>query len=255
MRVLLVEDDTLLGSAVRDQIAADGHGVDWAKRLGEAADSLQVAAYDLILLDLMLPDGRGLDFLRARRLSNTRSRRRGRRHRIRNRLVDRLNKLSLVEGLQKMDGPGIGYTFPEGLPADEDMRDETDSENAADSLDSGALVEMPVDDHEVGPVEGGGCDGLVLCSGDRRGFMAQTGQNLGIELGNHGLILNDQHPQRFHGSISLPAPPSLSHALICPQLACHRAGDAGRQANRRGNRGARKAQSRSRRAMPTLPSR
>lgn len=67
MRVLLVEDDTLLGAAVRDQIAADGHSVDWAMRLADAAAFRDVASYELILLDLMLPDGRGLDFLRDRR--------------------------------------------------------------------------------------------------------------------------------------------------------------------------------------------
>lgn len=67
MRVLLVEDDTLLGMAVRDQIAADGHALDWVKRLSDAGDHVAVVQYDLILLDLMLPDGRGLDFLRQRR--------------------------------------------------------------------------------------------------------------------------------------------------------------------------------------------
>ena len=67
MRVLLVEDDAILGVAVRDQTAADGHTVDWVRRLDEAGDSVRAVAYELILLDLMLPDGRGLDFLRARR--------------------------------------------------------------------------------------------------------------------------------------------------------------------------------------------
>lgn len=67
MRILLVEDDTLLGMAVRDQIAAEGHAVDWARRLAEAEDHIAAAHYDLVLLDLMLPDGRGLDFLRQRR--------------------------------------------------------------------------------------------------------------------------------------------------------------------------------------------
>ena len=33
MRVLLVEDDTILGAAVRDQIRADGHSVDWVTLL------------------------------------------------------------------------------------------------------------------------------------------------------------------------------------------------------------------------------
>ncbi|MEC5292737.1 response regulator transcription factor [Aurantimonas sp. C2-6-R+9] len=68
MRVLLIEDDTVLGAAVRDQIAADGHSVDWATRLDAASGYLGVAVYDLILLDLMLPDGRGQPFLRALRV-------------------------------------------------------------------------------------------------------------------------------------------------------------------------------------------
>ncbi|MBC7157538.1 MAG: response regulator transcription factor [Rhodobacteraceae bacterium] len=64
MRILLIEDDAVLGAAVRDQIAADGHSVDWTTRLDDAEDALAVVRYDLILLDLMLPDGRGQPFLR-----------------------------------------------------------------------------------------------------------------------------------------------------------------------------------------------
>jgi two-component system OmpR family response regulator len=67
MRVLLVEDDTILGAAVRDQIRADGHSVDWVTRLDAADEHLAIASYDLILLDLMLPDGRGIPFLRGLR--------------------------------------------------------------------------------------------------------------------------------------------------------------------------------------------
>ena len=67
MRVLLVEDDTILGAAVRDQIRADGHSVDWVTRLDAADDHLAIASYDLIQLDLMLPDGRGIPFLRGLR--------------------------------------------------------------------------------------------------------------------------------------------------------------------------------------------
>ena len=59
MRILLIEDDTVLGAAVRDQIAADGQSVDWVVRLDSAGDAVRGTAYDLILLDLMLPDGRG----------------------------------------------------------------------------------------------------------------------------------------------------------------------------------------------------
>ncbi len=69
MRVLLVEDDTILGAAVRDQVGEDGHSVDWVQRLDHAREHLALAAYDIVLLDLMLPDGLGIGFLRKLRAS------------------------------------------------------------------------------------------------------------------------------------------------------------------------------------------
>lgn len=67
MRILLIEDDAVLGAAVRDQLAADGHSIDWVMRLNAAGDALRAAGFDLVLLDLMLPDGRGIPFLRGLR--------------------------------------------------------------------------------------------------------------------------------------------------------------------------------------------
>lgn len=67
MRILLIEDDTVLGAAVRDQISADGQSADWVKRLDMATEAVRGAPYDLILLDLMLPDGRGIPFLKSLR--------------------------------------------------------------------------------------------------------------------------------------------------------------------------------------------
>lgn len=67
MRILLIEDDTVLGAAVRDQITADGHSADWVTRLDAAGDAMRTTAYDLVLLDLMLPDGLGIRFLQALR--------------------------------------------------------------------------------------------------------------------------------------------------------------------------------------------
>ena len=67
MRILLIEDDTVLGAAVRDQITADGHSADWVHRLDAASEHLRTIPYDLVLLDLMLPDGRGIPYLRALR--------------------------------------------------------------------------------------------------------------------------------------------------------------------------------------------
>jgi two-component system OmpR family response regulator len=67
MRLLLVEDEPMLGDAVRERISRDGHAVDWVLRLDDAKAALAGVGYDLVLLDLHLPDGRGLDLLRAMR--------------------------------------------------------------------------------------------------------------------------------------------------------------------------------------------
>lgn len=67
MRILLIEDDEALGRAVQEHLAAEGHAVDRVARLNEATVSVRTAVYDLLLLDLMLPDGKGSDFLRERR--------------------------------------------------------------------------------------------------------------------------------------------------------------------------------------------
>jgi two-component system OmpR family response regulator len=70
MRVLLVEDDELLGDAVKTHVHRQGHAVDWVLTVDAAEANLETASYDLILLDLRLPDGSGLDILnrlRARR--------------------------------------------------------------------------------------------------------------------------------------------------------------------------------------------
>lgn len=67
MRILLIEDDVGLGSAVRDQLEAEGHSPDWAQTVAEAGDAARVVPDDLILLDLMLPDGGGLTLLRKLR--------------------------------------------------------------------------------------------------------------------------------------------------------------------------------------------
>lgn len=67
MRFLLVEDNAELAQTVQARLTLDGHGVDWAASLDSAEDHLATAGYDLILLDIMLPDGDGRDFLAAHR--------------------------------------------------------------------------------------------------------------------------------------------------------------------------------------------
>ena len=73
MRILLVEDDRVIAGAVREVAESEGHSVDWAGRLDEAGDALATAHFDLILLDLMLPDRRGLPFLRSLRTKGDRT--------------------------------------------------------------------------------------------------------------------------------------------------------------------------------------
>lgn len=67
MRILIVEDDPGLGAAIRDQIAGDGHAADWLLLLEDARAAIATVRYDLVLLDLMLPDGAGMDLLRSLR--------------------------------------------------------------------------------------------------------------------------------------------------------------------------------------------
>jgi len=51
-------------SAVREHTVADGHAVDWAKDLAEARHCASVVSDELILLDIHLPDGCGVGYLR-----------------------------------------------------------------------------------------------------------------------------------------------------------------------------------------------
>jgi two-component system OmpR family response regulator len=74
MRLLLVEDDTMIGEVVLDLLRAEHYAVDWVKD-GEMADTalLQSQSYDLVLLDLGLPRKDGLDVLRSMRARKDRT--------------------------------------------------------------------------------------------------------------------------------------------------------------------------------------
>ncbi len=69
LRVLLVEDNEILGEAVRDHVAAAEHAVDWMQTLEDARASLHAVSYGLVLLDLRLPDGSGIALLKELRAS------------------------------------------------------------------------------------------------------------------------------------------------------------------------------------------
>jgi DNA-binding response OmpR family regulator len=66
-KILLIDDDSRLTAMVGDYLRGHGYDVETAGSLAEGRSRLQVGAYDALVLDLMLPDGDGLDLTRELR--------------------------------------------------------------------------------------------------------------------------------------------------------------------------------------------
>jgi len=73
-RILLIDDDARLTAMVGDYLRGHGYEVETAGSLATGRDRLRVGTYDALVLDLMLPDGDGLDLTRELR-SDARTRR------------------------------------------------------------------------------------------------------------------------------------------------------------------------------------
>ena len=73
MRILLVEDDIMIGESVLDCLRAEHYAVDWVKDGNAAELALRTDTYDLILLDLGLPKRDGLTLLRDLRTRKDRT--------------------------------------------------------------------------------------------------------------------------------------------------------------------------------------
>ena len=71
MRVLIVEDDTDIATGLAATLRASGYALDVTSTLALASAALRVEPFDLVLLDLSLPDGDGLDWLRQVRHSGS----------------------------------------------------------------------------------------------------------------------------------------------------------------------------------------
>jgi two-component system response regulator QseB len=67
MRLLVVEDDRMIGESVRAALRQDGYAVDWVRDGASADAAARNEHYDLVLLDLGLPGKGGLDILRGLR--------------------------------------------------------------------------------------------------------------------------------------------------------------------------------------------
>lgn len=68
MRILLVEDDIMIGESLNQALAQNGHAVDWLRDGTSADTALRAQAFDMVLLDLGLPGREGLEVLRQLRV-------------------------------------------------------------------------------------------------------------------------------------------------------------------------------------------
>jgi DNA-binding response OmpR family regulator len=73
MRVLLIEDDLMIGRSLDRALTRAGMAVDWVRTGADCAEAVRDSDYGVLLLDLGLPDGCGLDVLQIIRRENTRT--------------------------------------------------------------------------------------------------------------------------------------------------------------------------------------
>lgn len=67
MRLLLVEDNARLAGLIREGLDRQGFAIDWYETIEGAQHARRINTYDLVLLDLGLPDGDGLELVRSMR--------------------------------------------------------------------------------------------------------------------------------------------------------------------------------------------
>lgn len=65
MRILLVEDDPVLGATMRDALVQSGYATDWVATAAYALHALQSEYFDVLVLDLGLPDRDGTEVIRT----------------------------------------------------------------------------------------------------------------------------------------------------------------------------------------------
>lgn len=61
-KILLVEDDNSLGETLQERLTLEQYEVDWSKNLSDSRKLLEQGPYELIILDVGLPDGTGFEF-------------------------------------------------------------------------------------------------------------------------------------------------------------------------------------------------
>ena len=73
MRVLLIEDDPMIGRSLKQALQHQGMSIDWTRSGIEGEEAMTVGDYTTVLLDLSLPDKAGLDVLRTIRQNGNKS--------------------------------------------------------------------------------------------------------------------------------------------------------------------------------------
>ena len=73
MRILLIEDDPMIGRGLRRSLGREGVAVDWVRDGTEAVEAAESDEHDLVLLDLGLPGVGGLEVLRRMRSAGVRT--------------------------------------------------------------------------------------------------------------------------------------------------------------------------------------
>ena len=67
MRILLIEDDRMIGSGLSEALSREGMVIDWVRNGTDGAEALATGGHALVLLDLGLPGQSGLEVLKAAR--------------------------------------------------------------------------------------------------------------------------------------------------------------------------------------------
>ncbi|MBN9581174.1 MAG: response regulator transcription factor [Afipia sp.] len=73
MRVLLIEDDKMIGQNLKAALAREGISVDWVRTASDGEEALANGGHGLVLLDLGLPGRSGIDLLKMARQAGNRT--------------------------------------------------------------------------------------------------------------------------------------------------------------------------------------
>ena len=70
MRILVVEDDHVLGDGICEGLKQQNYSVDWIKDGGQVVDAVSLGHFDAIVLDIGLPNKNGIEILSELRKKN-----------------------------------------------------------------------------------------------------------------------------------------------------------------------------------------